>query len=562
VALAIHLERESGQPFSARSERIAANVPLAIRVGETCTWRSKWIAGVSLPCSLELDRLARTNPEIKMTAQPNILLITADQFRWDCLGCAGNETIQTPYLDALAARGVRFSNGFTPNPICVPARASIMTGNYSHVCTGRKQNSGRIRDGQPLLTEVLKVVGYRTYALGKLHFVPYAPPGEPRLVHGFEHVDLHESGRILARYDPQGKLEGVEDYIDYLKRVGWGGYGRAHGVGNNDVRPCPSPLPAEHHVDHWIADCTMRQIDRHVRESPQQPFFMWMSSPKPHSPYDPPRPYDALYDPRVIPPPFGSPSDLQDRNPYLDATRHTHAIPTLSPEAWQVIRSYYYGCITFLDAMIGRVVEHLQARGLLEDTLILFTADHGDLIGDFGSCFKANHLNGSVRVPFVIAGPGVAQGAVSDALVGLQDVLPTLATLAGSDVGQPVQGLELSAHLADPTTPVRELFYSTTEVKALGQSACVTNGRWKYVFTEANATEELYDQAHDRAELYNLAHVPQHKDRLHHMRGLLRQCAIDLGDTRLLDGDGFAHRPVDRTCFADMPVTAMGWRWY
>ena len=154
-----------------------------------------------------------------MSDHPNILLITADQFRWDCLGCMGNEVIQTPNLDAIADRGVLFSNAFSPDPICVPARASIMTGNYPQVCTGVKANGGRIKEGQPLLTEVLKGVGYRTYALGKLHFVPYAPPGEPRLVHGFEHVDLHESGRLIGQYDPEGKLQGLEDYFDYAPQL-------------------------------------------------------------------------------------------------------------------------------------------------------------------------------------------------------------------------------------------------------------------------------------------------------------------------------------------------------
>jgi len=497
-----------------------------------------------------------------MLNRPNILLITADQFRWDCLGCMGNEVIQTPNLDAIAHRGVLFSNAFSPDPICVPARASIMTGNYPQICTGSKANGGRIKEDQPLLTEVLKGVGYRTYALGKLHFVPYSPPDEPRLVHGFEHVDLHESGRIIGRYDPQGKLEGVEDYFDYLKSVGWPGYTRAHGIGNNDVRPCPSPLPKEHYVDHWIADCTIRQMDRHVQEFSDRPFFMWMSSPKPHSPYDPPRPYDAIYDPRTVPAPFGSVENLQDRNPSLDQTRYTHAIPTISPEAWQVIRSYYYGCITFLDAMIGRVVEHLRKKGLLDNTLILFCADHGDLTGDFGSCFKANHLNGSVRIPFLAAGPGVAQGKVSDTLVGSHDILPTFATAAGTEIGQPVQGRDISAHLADTTFPVRDVFYSTTQVGSGRQSAMVTDGRWKYVYSTANATEELYDQVNDIQELHNLAHSAEHRDRLATMRDMLRECAVEFDDTHILDGDGFAHTNVDRTKFADAPATAMGWRWY
>ena len=497
-----------------------------------------------------------------MSNGPNILLITADQFRWDCLGSMGNEVIQTPNLDAIAGRGVIFRNGFSPDPICVPARASIMTGNYPHICTKTKRNSGRIREGQPLLTEALKDVGYRTYALGKLHFVPYSPPGEPRLVHGFEHVDLHESGRMLRKFDPEGKLEGVEDYFDYLKSVGWRGYARAHGIGNNDVRPCPSPLPPEHYVDHWIADCTIRQMGRHSQDFSDRPFFMWMSSPKPHSPYDPPRPYDDIYDPRTIPAPFGSAEDLAGRNPFLDQKRYTHAIPTLSPEAWQVIRSYYYGCISFLDAMIGRVMEHLEKKGMLDNTLILFSADHGDLIGDFGSCSKANHLNGSVRVPFIVAGPGVAQGKISDALVGLQDVLPTLAAAAGADIGQPVQGKDLSSHLKDVTVPVRDIYYSTTRSGAGGQSAMVTDGQWKYIYTEGNATEELYDQANDPRELCNLAYSPEHKSRLADMRDMLRQCAVELDDTEILDGDGFSETNVDRAKFADAPAGSMGWRWY
>lgn len=493
--------------------------------------------------------------------QPNILLITADQLRWDCLGVAGNPVIQTPQLDALAARGIWFRNAFTPDPICVPARASIMTGNYPHVCTGIKDNFGRIRDPQPLLTEVLKQVGYRTYAMGKLHFLPYAPPDQPRLVHGFEHVDLHESGRIVGQFDPRGEQSGLEDYFDYLKTLGWRGYSRAHGGGNNDVRPCPSPLPAEHHVDHWIADCTMRQIDRHRQDFPDRPFFMWMSSPKPHSPYEAPRPYDQRYDPRELPPPVGTPELLADRDPEIDRNRFPHAVTSLSPEAWQVIRSYYYGCVTFLDAMIGRVLAHLKQHGLLENTLVLFTADHGDLLGDFGSCFKRNHLNGSVRIPFIAAGPGIATGKISDALVGLQDILPTLAHKAHAPIGQAVQGIDLSPHLAAPEQPVRDVFYASTEGPC-GQSAMVCDGRWKYTYSEANATEELYDQEKDLPELHNLAGDSACQEQLNAMRKLLREQAEHFGDTRLLTANGFARKTVDRSGFADLPVNGMGWRWH
>ena len=496
-----------------------------------------------------------------MPDRPNVLLITADQMRWDCLGCTGNPVIRTPNLDRLASQGVLFRNGFSPDPICVPGRASIMTGNYPHVCTGSKGNGGRIREGQPLLTEVLKAVGYRTYALGKLHFVPYAPPGGPRLVHGFEHVDLTESGRMIRQFDPEGRLTGVEDYYDYLRSVGWAGYSRAHGVGNNDVRPCPSPLPAEHTVDHWISDCTLRQIDRHIDQTPDRPFFMWMSSPKPHSPYDPPRPYDAMYDPRDIPRPAQSERGLADRYAMIERIRYTHAIDTLSPQAIQVIRSYYYGCITFLDAMVGRVLSRLDERGLAENTLVWFSADHGDLLGDFGSFFKCNHLNGSVRVPFIVAGPGVAKGRVSDALVGLQDILPTTAALAGAPIGQDVQGVDLSPTLADPARPPRDVFYAAS-MESPWQTAMVTDGQWKYIYGEANGTQELYDQVSDSLEQTNLIADPSCAAEAHHLRQRLRACAEELGDERILDGDGFARSGVDRKALAKLPVSGMGWRWY
>ncbi len=494
-----------------------------------------------------------------MPDRPHILLITADQFRWDCLHCLGNEAIRTPNLDRIARDGVAFRNGFSPNPICVPARATIMTGNYPQVCTGIKTNGGRIRDGQPLLTEVLKAVGYRTYALGKLHFVPYSPPGKPRLVHGFEHVDLHESGRLIGQYDPQGKLSGLEDYADYLKTVGWGGYTRAHGIGNNDVRPAPSPLPAEHYVDHWIADCTLRQIDRHLADRPDQPFFMWMSSPKPHSPYDPPRPYDAMYDPRDMPLPAGSPELLGTRHPGIDRTRFTHGLTSLSPQAWQVIRSHYYGSITFLDAMIGRVLDRLETKGILDRTIIVFTADHGDLLGDFGSAFKSNHLNGSVRVPFLAMGPGIARGRVSEGLVGLQDILPTFAALAGADIGQQVQGHDLSAHLADPSVSVRGWYYATTGEPPT-QSAMIANGQWKYIYNEANGSEELYDQVNDPLELQNLA--GDDPDRLADLRQRLRREAQSVDDVRLLARDSLAATPYDFSHHAGLPIGGMGWRWY
>ena len=157
--------------------------------------------------------------------KPNVLLIVADQFRGDCLVCVGYPDIKTPTYDRLAENG------------------------------------------------------YATYASGKLHYIPYARPGEARTLHGFQHAALAESGRILKCYDPNGDLEGIEDYHDYLKQVGWGVYSRAHGLGNNDIHPGTSPLPQEHHVDAWVASQAIDYLDHHRAEHAEQPLFLNVGFP-------------------------------------------------------------------------------------------------------------------------------------------------------------------------------------------------------------------------------------------------------------------------------------------
>ena len=495
-----------------------------------------------------------------MARRPNVLLITADQLRADALGCYGNHLCRTPNLDAMAAGGALFANGFTPNPICVPARASITTGNYPHVCTGIKNNGGRIRDDQPKLPEHFGAYGYRSYACGKLHYVPYAPPGEPRLLHGFDECDLTESGRYVWALDPRHAHRGLEDYIDDLVDAGWGGYSRAHGAGNNDVRPCPCPLPDELHVDHWVADRTIARLREHTASHPDSPFLIWCSFPKPHSPYDPPYDYVRLYDPREIPPPAGTESLLTDRNPVMERTRYTHGLDSLSPAALRVIKAYYYALITHQDAQVGRVMEALVETGVAEDTIIVYTADHGDLMGDFGTFFKCSFLEGAVRVPFIVAGPGVRPGR-REQLAGLQDILPTLAEMTGAGLDRDVQGMDLSGVLADPGAPGRELFYAQCG-DAPRQAAMVCDGRWKYCYAQEGPTEELYDLAADPTELVNLAAGADGAERAGPWRRRLIDEARRLGDTALLDGDGLARSPLDRSGHADLPVSGMGWRWY
>jgi arylsulfatase len=495
-----------------------------------------------------------------MPRRPNILLITADQMRGDAVACNGSRFIATPNLDALAARGVTFTNAFSPDPICVPGRAALTTGNYPHICTGHKSNSGCIRDDQVKLAAHFGRAGYATYAIGKLHYVPYSPPDQPRLVHGFDVWENCESGRILAQFDPQGQQRGLEDYFDYLVDVGWRGYTRAHGAGNNDVHPAPSPLPAEHHEEAWVAARSVARMERHFRESPDRPFLLWASFAKPHSPYDPPEPYNRRYDPREIPGPVGSLELLADRDPILRTQPLAYGWNLLSPEAVRYARAHYFGMVTFQDEMIGRLVEALRRAGQLENTVILYTADHGDLLGDFGNFFKSNMLQGSVGIPFIAAGPGIcAHAAPCPELVGLQDVLPTLAALMDVPLPQAMQGQSLAPVLADPCAGGREVFISQC-MDSPRQRAMVRTRQWKYVYHELGGVEELYDVEDDPQELRNLAATRPQVTR--ELRGVLLDWCRAEGDEAFLDGADLRTSPEDAAVVGGFQANRMGWRWY
>ena len=493
-----------------------------------------------------------------MARKPNILIIMGDQIRADALGCYGNACCRTPHFDRLAADGVVFRNSFSPNPICVPARAVLTTGNYAHVCSGEH---GRIKDDQVKMPAHFVEHGYRTYACGKLHYEPYAPPGEPRLLHGFQSCDLAESGRLIQQHDPKGEMRGLEDYHDYLADVGWGGYERAHGIGNNDVRPCPTPLPPEHHVDHWVADRTIARMTEHLASHPDKPFLIFSSFPKPHSPYDPPWEYVKMYDPRKVPPPAGDESMLADRNAHLEVERYTRAMTTLSPAARQVIKAYYYALITHQDAQIGRVLGALEAAGQAGNTIVIYCADHGDMMGDFGVYFKAVFLEGSVRTPLLMRGPGVPKGGRPMQLVGLQDILPTLAAMTGCPLPKPVQGVDLARALSDARAPVRKLYYSQC-FHDPRKSAMVTDGRWKYCYSQRGAVEELYNLENDPTELVNLVSRPGNEKLVAAWRERLIADALRLGDDALLKDGRLVTSPLDREAIRKLPIREMGWRWY
>jgi arylsulfatase len=497
---------------------------------------------------------------IKMTDKPNILFICADQFRGDTLECSGHPDIKTPNIDALAKDGTNFINAYTPDPICVPARATMITGKYPHKCTARKANGGKIIDGIDKMPELFAKNGYKTYSSGKLHYVPYAAPGKERLLHGFEKAVLAESGRILAMFDPENKLHGVEDYVDYLEGQGWKGYTRAHGIGNNDIHPGTSPLPQEHNVDAWVATKAIDYINEHIEEHEDQPFLLHASFPKPHAPYDPPRPFDSMYDPRDIQKPFHA-VENQPRALHMENESATHGFNFLSPEAVQVCRAHYYGLISFQDAQIGKLIQTLKDKKLYDNTIIIFTADHGDMMGDFGYFFKTCMYEGSARVPFIIAWPeAAAKGQLSKSLVGLQDILPTIAEMCGIELNNEVDGISLCNELKGETFTKREEIISYS-LESPTQTYMIRNDRYKYIYNEANGFEELYDLKLDPGEtnnLYGNCGLVQIETEL---KAKMLSWIHDNDDKDILDKNGEL-KISDYVPSKEFSAGVMGWRWY
>jgi arylsulfatase len=496
--------------------------------------------------------------------QPNIVFIMCDQMRFDAIGCNGNPIVQTPNLDRLAASGVNFRNSFTPDPICVPARASLTTGFYPHKCTGHKKNSGSIKEGFPLLGEEMNKRGYETYAIGKLHYNPYRAPGEPRTTHGLKTTELMESGRILSKFDPQNRLVGLEDYHDYLHTVGWGGYTRGHGLGNNDVYAAPSPIPQEHYVDTWVADRAIAYMQQHIQDQPEAPFFMWASFPKPHSAFDPPQPFAQMYDPRDMPDPLGDLELLKARELNEQVERHyDYMWDLLSPQAKKVIKAYYYGLISHQDQQIGKMLDFLEKNGLRDDTIIVYTADHGEMLGDFGLFFKSNLYNSSVRVPLMISYPRkIAKGKVSHALAGLQDLLPTMLSLADAPLEQEVDGRDLTPAIIG-YQPVRDYYIAQCGDDPV-QQYMVAGLEWKYIYHQQGGVEELYSQLEDPAELYNRAssNDPEIQQVKAAMRQYLIHWCTENNDKGMLENGDL--KKQERTSQQEKPKrgNTFGRRWY
>ncbi len=381
--------------------------------------------------------------------RPNILFLMTDQHRWDALGCV-NPVVKTPNLDALAARGVRFSQAICNVPMCIPSRYSMMLGLYGSQCGVRHNTQMCPTDEDlplPVLAQRLRDPGYQTAGFGKTHWYPgihFAPDIPVQTsTRGFEvraqarsdSPQVAEPGAKLMAHDipEQHARLGTE-----TEPFGGGGEGILGYVG------CTSAVPAKAHREGWLTQQTLQFLERD--RDPDRPLFLYLSLDFPHPGFNVPAGYEDLYNIKDIP-----------ERPIPPWTQHHsgHAVFTRFPEEWHrksplerrrtTLR--YYALCTYVDELFGRILSKLDETGELDDTFIIFTSDHGEMLGDrFHRFSKYSMYEGSVRVPLIIAGAGVPaqrQGTADERYAELVDILPTLMHVAGEATSPELPGHSL-----------------------------------------------------------------------------------------------------------------------
>lgn len=436
-----------------------------------------------------------------MSNPPNVLLITTDHWPASLLGAAGHPAIQTPTLDQIARNGVRFSNAYSECPVCIPARRSLMTGTPPRVHGDRTFQVTLPMPEMPTLAETFRNAGYQTYAVGKLHVYPQ------RARIGFDDVLLCEEGR------PHWGM--TDDYEVFLGDRGFAGRQFDHAMSNNEYSTRPWHLPEDCHVTNWAT----REMARTIRRrDPTRPGFWYLSYTHPHPPLVPLPVYWEMY--RDIDPLFPEIGDWAKDFESLPfrLKGHRDGWATLTePQMRMALRAFYALC-THIDHQLRLVIGTLREEGLLDQTIILFSADHGDMLGQHGLYAKRLYYENSANVPMLLMGTTgcerVGQNRVDSRLVGWQDVMPTLLDLAGVEIPESVVGQSM---LSDSP---REFLYAECN-EGVSASRMIHDGRFKLIYYPAGNRVQLFDLENDPQELTDLSESRDHEKQREKLIGQL-----------------------------------------
>ncbi len=423
---------------------------------------------------------------------PNILLITTDQQRHDALGINGNPVLKTPNLDALAARGTNFSRCYVSCPVCIPARRTLLSGLHPDTHGMQGYRDGWDFDPAHTLPGCLSKAGYQTQLVGKLHQHPQ------RKRFGYDHMILSDS----ANDRPTSPSQRHNEYTAWLADRGFSHHSNAHGISGNGRLARPWTASEELHHTSWVAEQAARFFD--TTRDPSAPWFLHVSFVAPHPPLIPPQAYWDRYANRAdMRPTIGEWAPTGTPRPGLAPDS---ANGPFDPEEIRLATAGYYGLINHLDDRIAYVIdrffEYRNPRAG-EPVYILFSSDHGEMLGDHHLYRKSLPYEGSTHVPLFVSGRNVdVPRGTCDALCGWEDLMPTILDLAGVPIPDGVDGRSLVPTMRGGSPP-REAMHGVCLDKS--PHRWVVAGRHKYVWFTKTNEEQLFDVIADPKECRDLS---------------------------------------------------------
>ncbi|MCY4403156.1 MAG: sulfatase-like hydrolase/transferase [Candidatus Poribacteria bacterium] len=438
--------------------------------------------------------------------KPNILLLMTDQQRWDAMGCSG-DWVQTPNLDRIASEGVRFTNCVTSSPVCVPARLSLATGLYPHNTGVWNNQKHKMAPETPTWMQTIRDAGYRTSLFGKTHL--HTNNGDLRkrehLMNAYGLDDVNEIGgprasmKCLSYMTEMWEEKGLwkayrEDYQERFKT-------KSHLVR-------PTPLGLENDADVYVGQQAKKYLQNYNR---QEPWFCWVSFGGPHEPWDCPEPYASMYNQNEMPKPVNRPAIGNRPLGSLDnLMKNRKKSPKFDKGDVGKMRADYAGNVTLIDDQIGEILDTIESRGELDNTVIVFCSDHGEMNGDYGLILKSNFLNGAVRIPFIVRSPDTlkldASNRICDSPVEWIDIGPTLVELVDEKMEHRQFGKSLCPILDDTETTHREF-----AISEISREIMLLNQEWKIALNKERSPYLLFNVQDDPDEVNNLAGLSKMK---------------------------------------------------
>ncbi|WP_284504493.1 MULTISPECIES: sulfatase-like hydrolase/transferase [unclassified Caballeronia] len=484
----------------------------------------------------------------------NLLFICVDQMRYDALSCNGNTVNLTPNLDRIARRGIAFDRHYTPNQICSPSRATMATGLYPRH-HGLCRNGMALPEDVPTLWQILRTKRLQTHAVGKLHYQPLLASSEHKMPESLAfwanpeapswHGPFYGFGNVELVLGEANESTKAGHYATWLK-ANHPSSPELFNPGANDEQArdlkevWKSGVPADQHYTNWIADRTIEIVEDCAKD--KSPFCVFMSFPDPHHPFTPPRPYCDLFSPSDVALPLVVPGELDRMPEYMadgdDPMQDAYIPPgskvreqgfmlhtdRIAEETIRTVIAHTYGSVRMIDDAVGRVLETLERDGLMDDTYIVFTADHGEFLGEHGLLRKGPPpYRQLLQVPFLMCGPEIKGGVRSDALTSHLDLLSTFCDLY--EMTSPANdGVSLVDILNGKRTDVREHLFAEYHPRAddaVYNQSVITKSWRCTVYPNMPNWGELFFLDKDPGEHWNLFGEVEETRRFEEMRRLL-----------------------------------------